>query len=144
MNFKKRIDRINHISAELQSIYHKSSLKLKITDSMSMTLYSIYVNGGKCLISKIREASGMKKQTLNSALRTLEEDDIIILENYKNTRFKVAILTEKGKIFAEKTVARLVRAEENAFSSWSEREIDKYIYFMERYNKCFEAEINKL
>lgn len=144
MDYKKSIDRINYYRAELESLYHKCSIKLGITDSVSMALYSIYVEGGECLIKKIRKDSGMPKQTLNSALRTLENDGIIILKNYNESRFKIAILTEKGKEFVDETIAKLFKAEENAFNSWTEDEIEQYISFMERYNKCFQNEIKKL
>ncbi len=40
-----RIHRINYLNAELDALYHQASLKLGLTDSASIVLYTIYDNG---------------------------------------------------------------------------------------------------
>lgn len=142
-NYINEIHRINYLSSELESLYHQSSLKLGITDSVSIVLYSIYDAGSECLLSDIYKNSGISKQTINSAIRGLEADDILHLEQYTR-RSKKVVLTEKGKDYVQQTVAKLYQAEQNAFGSWSEEEISTYIALMEKYNNCFRHQIEKL
>jgi len=142
-NHINEINRINYLSSELESLYHQSSLRLGITDSVSIVLYSIYDAGSECLLSDIYKNSGISKQTINSAIRSLEADDILHLVQYTG-RSKKVVLTEKGKDFARQTVAKLYQAEQSAFDSWSEEEISTYIVLMEKYNDCFRRQIEKL
>lgn len=142
-NHINEIHRINYLSSELESLYHLSSLKLGITDSVSVVLYSIYDAGSDCLLSDIYKTSGISKQTINSAIRSLEADDILYLVQYTG-RSKQVVLTEKGKDYVQQTVAKLYQAEQNAFDSWAEEEISTYIALMEKYNDCFRHQIEKL
>lgn len=143
INHINEIHRINYLSSELESLYHQSSLKLGITDSVSVVLYSIYDAGSECLLSDICKNSGISKQTINSAIRSLEADDILHLVQHTG-RTKKVVLTEKGKDYVQQTAAKLYQAEQDAFDSWSEEEISTYIALMEKYNDCFRHQIEKL
>ena len=137
------IRRINYLTTEMDALYHLSSLKLGITDSVSIVLYSIYDAGNECLLSEIYKNSGISKQTVNSAIRGLEADGMLYLEQH-NGRAKKVLLTERGIEFAQRTAARLMQAEMDAFDSWSEEEIDSYIRLLEKYLDCFRVQIEKL
>jgi DNA-binding MarR family transcriptional regulator len=143
---KQRIDdihRINYLNSEMDALYHQSSLKLGISDSVSIVLYTIYDMGENCLLSNIYKKSGISKQTINSAIRGLEAEKILYLEQYAG-RTKKIVLTEKGKDFVKKTVAKLYEAEMNALDTWSLKEINTYISLMEKYADCFHQQIEKL
>ncbi len=117
-----RIHRINYLNAELDALYHHASLKLGLTDSASIVLYTIYDNGGNCLLSDIYKQSGVSKQTINSAIRSLEKESIIFLEQHSG-RAKKVILSDTGKEYVKETTARIFDAEVAAFASWTEEEI---------------------
>lgn len=137
------IHRINYLNAELNALYHNASLKLGLTDSASIVLYTIYDNGGNCLLSDIYKQSGISKQTVNSAIRNLEKENIIFLEQHSG-RAKKVVLTDTGKEYAQKTVARLFDAEAAAFSSWTDDEINAYIGFMEKYINSFREQVERI
>lgn len=137
------IHRINYLTTETEALYHQASLKLGVTDSVSIVLYSIFDAGNECLLSDIYKKSGISKQTINSAIRGLEADGILYLEQH-NGRSKKIILTDKGKDYVEKTAARLHQAEMDAFDSWTEDEISTYIRLMEKYTDCFRQQIENL
>ena len=137
------IHRINYLNAELNALYHNASLKLGLTDSASIVLYTIYDNGGNCLLSDIYKQSGISKQTVNSAIRNLEKENIIFLEQHSG-RAKKVVLTDTGKEYAQKTVARLFDIEAAAFSSWTDDEINTHIGFMEKYIESFRIQVDKL
>lgn len=135
--------RINYLNAELNALYHQASLKLGLTDSASIVLYTIYDNGQDCLLSDIYKQSGVSKQTVNSAIRNLEKKHIIYLEQHSG-RAKKVILTDTGKEYVQKTVARLFDAESAVFASWTEEEINAHIGFMEKYIHSFQEQVKKL
>ena len=142
-NHRDEIHRINYLTAEMQSLYHLSSLKLGITDSVSIVLYTLHDAGNACLLSEIYKNSGISKQTVNSAIRSLEADGMLYLEQH-NGRAKKVLLTDRGIEFARRTAARLMQAEMDAFDSWSEEEIDSYIRLLEKYLDCLRVQIEKL
>lgn len=134
------IHKINYLTSEMESLYHQASLKLGITDSVSIVLYTIHVTEGICLLSDVYKNSGVSKQTVNSAIRWLESNNILYLEQHKG-RSKKIILTEEGEIYINKTVAKLYQAEVKAFESWSIEEVNTYISLMEKYAICFRKQI---
>ncbi len=138
-----QIHRINYLNAELSSLYHNASLKLGLTDSASIVLYTIYDNGENCLLSDIYKQSGVSKQTVNSAIRRLEREGVIYLEQHSG-RAKKVVLNDLGKEYVQKTVARLFNAEAAAFSSWTEDEINAHIGLMEKYIDSFREQAEKL
>lgn len=139
----EKLHRINYLGAEMDALYHQACHRLGISDSAMRALYTVYDNGGTCLLSDIYKQSGISKQTVNSAMRKLERDEILYLEQ-EDGRGKRVHLTEKGKSYMEKTAARLYEAECEVFSGWSDQEIDMYIHFMEKFNDMFRSQIDKI
>lgn len=139
----EKLHRINYLTAETDALYHQASRKLGISDSAMRALYTIYDNGESCMLSDIYKQSGISKQTVNSAIRKLEDDEILYLENCGG-RGKKVFLTEKGKLYIQQTAARLYEAECNALASWTEEEIDLYIRFMEKYVRSFRDQVQRI
>ena len=137
-----RIHRINRITAEMDALYHQAALKLNLSDSSMFILYTIYEKGGRCPLNEINN-SGICKQTINSAIRRLEAEGILYLEPLKG-KSKIAVLTEKGEAFSMQTAARLLDAEEQAFGSWTEDEINAFIELNKKYLDCFKEQIEKI
>ena len=135
------LKRINHLISELEQIYHQYALKYKISDSVFIILYTLSVEGGECALSDIVLLSGLPKQTVNSAIRKMEEEEIIFLsENGK--RRKNVVLTEKGREKAEKSVVKLIEIENDIFSRWGEEKTERYIKETEEYNDLMRKEID--
>ncbi len=139
----EKIHRINYLLAETDALYHQASQKIGIADSSMRVLYTIYDNGESCLLSDIYKQSGISKQTVNSAIRNLEKEDIVFLEQYKG-KSKMVLLTEKGKIYVKQTAALLYEMERKAFESWSENEINTYISLLEKYADTFKRQVEKM
>jgi len=140
---KDMMYKVNCLSSDLMSIYHRAAQKLGISDSVMSVLYVLYENGGSCLLADIRREMSINKQTLNSAVRGLERDEIIYLAQ-NDSRTKIVHLTKKGKAYAAQTVARLFDAEVSALGSWTEAEIAQYLHLMEKYNNDFREQVEKL
>lgn len=142
-NTLERLHHINYLVAETNALYHQASFKLGISDSVMHALYTIYDSKNSCLLSDIYKQSGISKQTVNSAIRKLEKEEILYLEQ-DTGRGKRIYLTDKGKNYVEKTVARLFTAEYEAFATWTEEEINTHIHLMEKYVDSFQCQVKKL
>ena len=51
-----------------------------VSDRVQNILYVICEKGTQCLQSEISKLTGISRQTINSAIRKLEKEDIIYLE----------------------------------------------------------------
>ena len=145
MNDKKAAEQrqINYLATETDALYHQASLKLGIPDSMAMVLYALYNSGGRCKVSDIYKVTGVSRQTVASAIRMLETAGILCLERYDG-KAKLAVLTEKGEAYVQKTAARIFQAELQALSSWTEDEVSTYIRLMKKYVDCLRQQIELL
>lgn len=132
--------RVNCLNSDLEAIYHQFARQVGISDSALHVLYVVHEKGGSCPLYDIRRESGISKQTINSALRKLEDEGILYLEQDKG-RTKRVCLTEKGKALTDRTAAPLFEAECSAFNGWSDQEISQYLNLMEKYNVSFRQEI---
>lgn len=137
----EKMHRINYLISELDALYHHASLKLGICDSTCRVLYTIYDSDGSCPLSDIYNKSGISKQTVNSALRNLERDGMLQLEQLRG-RAKLVRLTEQGRAYAAQTVARIYDAEIRAFDCWTEAELNDHIRRMEQYMNAFRRQID--
>lgn len=137
------ISKINHLSSEIDALYHQASLKLGISDSVSIVLYTVYAAGESCLLRDIYKKSGISKQTVNSAIRSLEADNILFLEQHTG-RAKKVVLTAHGKDYAKETVGKLFEAEVRTFQTWPEKEIQTYFALMEKYAEDFRKQLETM
>lgn len=131
-NIKSEARRYNRILSEIDAVYHEIALKQGFSDSIMSILYIIADNDGTCLISDLVKQSGLNKQTINSALRKLEEESILYLEA-AGGRSKRIVLTEKGTSVVHNTVDRVIAVENKIYSSWKQEEWTLYLELTERY-----------
>ena len=133
----------NYLTTEIDTAYHEAALRLGLNDSSMLILYAICNNGDECLLGDITRLSGISKQTLNSALRKLENENIVYLESIGGKRKKVC-LTDIGKSLVERTVCRVITIENDIFDSWTEAERKLYIELTQKYLTSFKEKIKNL
>ena len=107
--------RFNHLMGELDAVYHCMSLKLGVTDSEMSILYTVCDVGEPCPIREICRRCGLSKQTVNSALRKLEEQKSIRLETC-GFKSKSIVLTDSGRKLADEFIAALTCVWSNVYS----------------------------
>ncbi len=142
MTATKELRRFNYLAGETNNLYHEAALKLRLSDSAMAVLYAL-CNEGSCGISYMCRFTGLSKQTANSALRKLENEELVRLEALDGKQ-KLIVLTAKGNRFVKKTVERLVEAENRVFSGWSEEDRSEYLRLTEKYLVEFRQEVDKL
>lgn len=139
----QELKRFNYLNGEINSVYHEAAWKLRLSDSVMMILYTICNSDGECLLSEMVRQSGMNKQTVNSALRKLEREEIVFLKAYDG-RKKLVCLTEKGKLLTKNTVARIIQFENEIFTSWTAEQRKLYIELTQKYLTAFQEKVRSL
>ncbi|MCM1364412.1 MAG: winged helix-turn-helix transcriptional regulator [Faecalibacterium sp.] len=135
--------RFNFLTAEINEAYHDAAVKLGLSDSAMLILYTVCSNGENTPISDIIHLCGISKQTVNSALRKLETESIIYLETIDGKKKKVC-LTEKGKALVEQTVLKLIYIENEIFDSWTYDDRKKYVELTQKYLAQFKEKTKNL
>ena len=143
ITINNEMKRLNYLTSELNSAYHEAAVKLGLSDSAMQILYTVCSFGSSCLISDVCRLTGISKQTINSALRKLEQSDIIRLEASIG-RNKRMILTEKGQALSERTVMKIIGIENSIFDSWTEEKKDIYLSLTQVYLDMFRKQTEQL
>ena len=138
------LKRLNHLQCETSVVYHEMSSVFGQSDSVMQILYTICDSGGEsCLLRDICLLTGMHKQTLNSALRKLEDEQVVYLEPVGGKNKRVC-LTEKGKQLAAQTAGRVIDAENHILAEWGAEASEQYLSLNERYLECLQKELKRL
>ncbi len=139
------IKRFNHLISETDAAYHEMALKLGLSDSAMQILYTICSGGDgrSCLLKDICHLTGLSKQTIHSAIRKLEQCEILRLEMVGGKQKRV-LLTEKGCRLATHTAIKIIEAENRIFDGWPKEDVETYLNLTRRYLEDFRREIRKL
>lgn len=140
---KEKLQNINYLISQTDELYHQAALKLQLSDSIMHILYVVYDKQGSCLLRDIYHQAGISKQTINSALRKLEKEQLVYLKQ-ETRRSKRLYLTTEGEKLVNQTISRLYEAECRIFENWQPDEIDAYIHYLKKYNEALQAQIQNL
>lgn len=121
-----------HLAGEINSLYHEAAIKMGVSDSIMNILYVICEKGSRCLQSEISKLTGISRQTINSAIRKLEKDGIVYLEQ-GNGRNTIVCLTEKGKAFSSAKIFPLFEIENKIWDEWTAEEQQQYLMLTQKY-----------
>ncbi len=139
----QNMKRCNHLQVDIEAVYHDAALKFGLADSVQIILYTACYLGDSCPLSEVVKISGISKQTINSALRNMEAQGLVELTS-ATPKTKNVSLTEKGKELAERTVIRLMKAEDEVFSEWSDEDVQKYLELNERFLMGLRERVSRL
>lgn len=137
------IKRLNYLTSEIDSAYHEAALKLGLSDSSIMILYTLCEHGGECLLSDITHISGVSRQTVNSSLRKLEQSGTVTTSAVDG-KLKKVCLTDSGRAMAEKTAGRIIEIENKIFSLWPKQDIETYLELSQRYLTMLKDQVKEL
>lgn len=127
-----KAEQYTYLSGEINALYHEAAVKMGISDSTQNILYVICEKGTSCLQSEISKLTGISRQTINSAIRKLENKGIVYLEQGKG-RNTIVCLTEKGKKYATEKIYPLLEIENKIWSEWTEEEQKEYLKLTQKY-----------
>ena len=115
---KSAFQEFNQIDGRIERSYHAAAVKMGLSDSELWILYTLLTNDEKMLQAELTALTAMSKTTVNSALKKLEREGVLLLTPGSGRNICVS-LTEKGMQLSENTVCRLVELENRIYESWS-------------------------
>lgn len=125
-----------YLSGEINSLYHEVAVKAGVSDSVLNILYVLCEKEYRCLQSDIFRLTGMSRQTINSAIRKLEKDGIVYMEQGTG-RNTIVCLTDKGKQYTDKNILPLLDIENRIWNEWTTEEQQQYLTLTKRYCDSF-------
>lgn len=126
------VGQYTYLAGEINALYHEAAVKMGISDSVQNILYVICEKEGRCLQSEVSKLTGISRQTINSAIRKLEKDGIVYLEQGKG-RNTIICLTDKGETFAAEKIFPLYEIENKIWNEWTSEEQQQYLALTQKY-----------
>ena len=108
---------LNRLYKEMDTLYHLYAKKCGLSDTALWLLYSLYENQDLRTQRDICSEWHYPPQTINSSLKSLENQDIVNLGTRSKAikKNKYIALTDKGHSLIQETIRPLMDAEEAAF-----------------------------
>lgn len=122
----------NQIYKEMDDLYHAVARKLQLSDSAFEILYSICVLGNGCLQKDICKLTYTSKQTVNSSIRKLEQQNYIVLRPGKGRDMHI-FLTEAGQALAQEKIIPVIQLENQAFTQMTPAEQSQLLQLSKQY-----------
>lgn len=140
----KKWDNVCKIIKEFDETYHKIAMHYNLSDSSFWILYALYQKKDGCTQKELCTDWYINKQTINSAIRYLQNKGYITL-NYEenNKKYKRVSITKKGLEIAKQTVGKAMQIEEKAFKNIDEKEMELAINFFRKQLKSLKDETEK-
>lgn len=129
---KSALNEFNQLYKELDELYHAVALKAGLSDSALDILYSLCVLGDGCLQKEICQLAFISKQTVNSSIRKLEQQQYLVLQPGKGRDMHI-YLTEAGQALVQEKVIPVIQAENQAFGRMTAAEQNELL----RLNKIY-------
>lgn len=144
-NISDKWSMIMRINKEIDDLYHNIANYFELSDSIFWILYSLYEKQEGLTQKEICSNWAYSKQTINSAIKKLLDLKYIEMENnIPNNYGKKIFLTSLGLDVAEKTIKKVMEAEDKSFSKIKEEDMDKVISVFEKSYSLFKNEIEKI
>lgn len=135
---------LDYLYNEIGQLYHVFAHGCGISDCAYWMLYDLQIAGGSLPVSTLTASWSYSKQTINSALKSLEARGLIELDFVEGSRkSKVASFTKAGRVFSRERIIPAIEAEERAFSTLASREREQLVVLVKRYVDALDAEIGR-
>lgn len=127
-----RLKRVNDIFSEIDFTYHEIARQSGLSDSEFNVLYTLCELGSGCPLSLAYKHNGTSRQTIESAVRKLEKNELMYLQAGEG-RKKNMWLTPKGESLVEEKIKPILKMEEEILSAWQEEELVQYLRLNQKY-----------
>ena len=133
INVREFMKQYNSLFKEVDDLYHSIAYHYGLSDCALWILYLLRESDTDLTQSRICEQLFLSKQTVNSALKNLENAGYVELKSsLTNKKSRQILLTSTGEEFAKQTVDNVLLMEEHAFAQLS---LDEITLFLELHKK---------
>lgn len=141
---RKLLREYNQIIKETDAVYSSLARRSGLSDCAFWLMYAIRDTTGKCTQKSICFQWTICKQTLNSALKGLENRGLIVLvSDHEDKKSKQIQLTEQGVHFAEKYIDIVFELEQETLRQMSPEERCAIIESNRHYLELFRAKVSE-
>lgn len=124
---------LNQCDKELDEIYHRYAMRHNLSDAALWILYALHYEHKPVTQSDLCNSWFFSRQTLNTALKSLEQQGILALIPLPNNRkSKQVVFTSEGTAFTNQVLAPLICAEEQVFAAFTDKENEAFIKLTQR------------
>ena len=121
MDFRQFITQVNQTYKEEDDLYRRLARHSGLSEAAFWILYTVELASGPVTQAEVCGYLSLSKQTINSALKQLEQEGYIRLTGGPG-RKKYLQITGRGELLADHTVRLVLEAEEQAFLGLAEEE----------------------
>ena len=132
----------NRLMQECNAVYHAAAVREGRSDCSFRILYMLRDAGDSCKQSDISDRASLPPQTVNSALKKLEKEGLVVLKRIDGKMGKSIHLTAAGQQLVREKIDPVIRAEEAACEAFSEAEKVTFFRLLGRLVKQLQTEIN--
>lgn len=130
---------------ESDKLYYELARNCGLSETAYWILYAIEVSGGSITQREIASNFSYSKQTVNSALKTLEARGLVELDYVEGSRkSKLVSLTPDGRAFSDERIRPAIAAEDRAFLSLAPGERLELLRLASAYTEAIDRELAKL
>lgn len=132
---------LDYLYNAADKLYMQFARRCGISTCAYWMLYDLVRAEDTSSLTDLNDSWSYSKQTINSALKSLEARGLIERAFVEGSRRnKRATLTEAGRDFAARNILPAMQAEERAFRMLSERERAQLLTLTRKYARALEAE----
>lgn len=126
-------------------VYYELARGCGLSETAYWILYAIEVSGGSATQARIADEFSYSRQTVNSALKTLEAKGLVALTSAEgDRRAKTVLLTPAGRAFADERIVPAIEAEERAFATLTPDERAEFLRLADAYARAIDHERARL
>lgn len=141
---RQQLREFNIILKETDAIYNNLAKQSGLSDCSFWIMYSLRDSEGECTQKELCDQWTFNKQTVNSAIKSLEKSEYIVLTSSKeDKRSKLIKLTEQGILFAKENIDYVFEVEELAFLRMSPAQRTAIIEVNRTYQNMLQMEADK-
>lgn len=129
----KRLAEYNSIIKEHEDLYRQLAKRFGMSECSFWILYSLRETNTSFTQSELCYALSQPKQTINSALKKMQDYGFIELLINQDRRKKYIRLTDKGALLAQETVDKVILLENQTFDTFTEEEQSLFLQLLHKY-----------
>lgn len=142
---EEQLTAFNQIHKEMDVVYHNHAKGVGLSDTAFWILYCVSEHNGSFTQRDLCNDWSFTPQTVNSALKDLEKQNMITLEPVPgNRKNKWIRLTNEGMALVQCSVIPLMQAEKDSFAELSEKEREQLLTTTQKHISILKNKISKL
>ena len=140
----QQLAQLNQNDKMLEDLYHSYAVSVHLSDTVFWIIYILWTQGDGCTQKELCELWSYSRQTINTALKSLEKQGYLTLTPVSdNRKSKQILFTDEGRKFAQTVMLPLLQAESVSFGQLSGRERAELIALSQKRTELLQKEIAK-